>query len=151
MVIFAADNIYQLYLKAPIESSTSLTAGFLEGLQFFLLGASTLYIIQNLFMLMGFLPGKGEGIGTEYRKRISELKKDHINRFSPNQVSIRQSVLCILISGTIFVLNFKFQYLPRQFAIWIVFILFPYLMALLSTVRTPTKSGVSREEIVKPA
>jgi len=81
MVIFAADNIYQLYLKAPIESSTSLTAGFLEGLQFFLLGASTTLHHSEFIYAYGFLPGKGEGIGTEYRKRISELKKDHINRF----------------------------------------------------------------------
>ena len=138
MVIFAADNIHELYQNETIESTINLPIGFLVGLQFFLLGVSTIYIVQNFLMLMGFLPGKGTFFNDRYFKEFKELKADHISRYSTNQVSVIQSLLCILITGGIFYLNYDYRILPRQFAIWIVFITFPYLMFPLDLLQTQT-------------
>jgi hypothetical protein len=128
MLIFASDSIYQLYQNEPIESSINLPSGFLVGLQFFLLGVSTIYIVQNFLMLMEFLPRREKFFNKQYFKELKELKNDHIRRYSAKPVSIFHSFLCVMITGGLFFLNYNYQALPRQFAIWIVFILFPYLM-----------------------
>lgn len=138
MVILASDNIYEVYQNEPIESAANLPIGFLVGLQFFLLGVSTIYIVQNFLMLMGFLPGRGTFFNDRYFKELKELKSDHIKRYSPHQVSIVQSLLCILITGGLFYLNYNYRFLPRQFAIWIVFIIFPFLLLPLDYLQTQT-------------
>ena len=141
MVIFAADNIYELYQNEPIETTTNLPIGFLVGLQFFLLGVSTIYIVQNFLMLMGFLPGRGTFFNDRYFKELKELKDDHVSRYSTNQVSILQSLLCILITGGLFYLNYDYRFLPRQFAIWIVFITFPFLILPFDFLQTRTNKN----------
>lgn len=138
MVILASDNIYKVYQNEPIESAANLPIGFLVGLQFFLLGVSTIYIVQNFLMLMGFLPGRGTFFNDRYFKELKALKSDHIKRYSPHQVSIVQSLLCILITGGLFYLNYNYRFLPRQFAIWIVFIIFPFLLLPLGYLQTQT-------------
>jgi len=60
MVLFAIDNIIRVYQNEQIENTEDLTHGLYIGLQYFLLGASSIYFLQNLFMLIGFFPqGKG--------------------------------------------------------------------------------------------
>lgn len=136
MLIFAIDNIYELYQNEPIESATNLPNGFLVGIQFFLLGVSTIYIVQNFLMLLYFLPRRHRFFNDRYYKEIKELEDEHINRYSSNQVNIIQALFCILITGGLFYLNYDYRFLPRQFAIWILFIAFPYLMLPLDILQT---------------
>lgn len=130
MMLFASDNIYRVYQNEQIENTADITHGLYIGLQFFLLGVSCIYIIQNFIMLMGFLPGRGTFFNARYFRDLKELKIDHIKRYSDRQVSILHSFFCVLFTGKIFGLNYHFQILPRHVAIWSVFVTFPFILTI---------------------
>lgn len=125
MFAFAIDNIYRVFENPDIES-TYLSDGLYIGLQFFLLGVSAVYIMQNYMLLAAFLPSKNGN----YRLELRENKEDHIERFSDEQVLTVHSILCILYAVTIYGLNYKYQVLPRHTMIWLVFLTFPLLVRL---------------------
>lgn len=128
MMLFAVDNIYRIYQNEQIENTADVTHGIYIGLQFFLLGVSCIYIIQNFYMLICFLPSKGTFFNPQYFHNLTELKNDHIKRYSDKQVNILHSICCILFTGTIFSLNYYFQFVPKHIAIWIVFVTFPLIL-----------------------
>lgn len=130
IVLFAIDNIYRVYQNEQIENTIDVANGLYIALQFFLLGVCSIYIAQNVLMLTGFLPGKGTFFNAQYFKELKELKSDHIKRYSARQISILHSTFCVLFTGTVFTLNYHFQVLPRHIAIWIVFVIFPYILML---------------------
>jgi len=130
MMLFASDNIYRVYQNEQIENTADITHGLYIGLQFFLLGVSCIYVIQNFIMLMGFLPGKGTFFNAQYFRDLKELKSDHIKRYSDRQVSILHSFFCVLFTGIIFGLNYHYQILPRHVAIWLVFVIFPFILII---------------------
>jgi len=130
MLLFASDNIYRVYQNEQIEKTADLTHGLYIGLQYFLLGISAIYIIQNFIMLTGFLPGKGTFFNAQYYRDIKELKSDHIKRYSDRQVSMLHSFFCVLLTGTIFFLNYHYQLLPRHVTIWAVFVIFPFILII---------------------
>ena len=130
MLLFAADNIYRVYQNEQIENTADLTHGLYIGLQYFLLGISAIYIVQNFIMLTGFLPGKETFFNAQYYRDLKELKSDHIKRYSDRQVSILHSFFCVLFTGTLFFLNYHYQILPRHIAIWTVFVIFPFILIL---------------------
>ena len=128
MLLFAIDNIYRVYQNEQIEDAEDTTHKAYIALQYFLLGISSIYIVQNFLMISGFLPGKGTFFNEQYFRDIKTLKDDHVKRYSDKQVSILYSFLCVLFTGTIFGLNSYFQILPRNMAIWIVFVIFPFVL-----------------------
>ncbi len=129
MMLFAIDNIYRVYQNEQIENTADITHGLYIGLQFFLLGVSSIYIIQNFIMLIGFLPSQGRFFNAQYFQDFRELQSSHLDRYSDKQVHILQAFFCVLFAGTIFGLNYHYQILPRHLAIWIVFVTFPFIMA----------------------
>lgn len=129
MVLFAIDNVYRVYQNEQVENTADISHGTYIALQFFLLGISAIYIIQNFLMLVGFLPGKGTFFNAEYLRDVRELKKEHIKRYSEHQVSIGYSLLCALFASAVFVLNYYYQILPRHLAIWTVFVIFPLFLS----------------------
>ncbi len=134
MFAFAIDNIIRVFSNQDIESSPYLSDGFYIGIQYFLLGVSTVYIIQNYMLLVAFLPNKNGN----YRQDLQENKKDHIDRYSDEQVNIRISLFCIVFNGSIYWLNYKYQVLPRHTMIWLVFFAFPLILRL-TTLLIPKK------------
>ncbi|NOU47116.1 MAG: hypothetical protein HOO86_08650 [Bacteroidales bacterium] len=128
MVLFAVDNIYRTYQTEDIEVISSIPYGLLIGLQFFFLGICSIYIAQNFFMLIMFLPGKGTFFNAQYFKDLRELKDDHIKRYSDKQVNFLHSLFCLVMIGGVFYLNYKYQVLPRNIAIWTVFVVFPSIL-----------------------
>ena len=130
MLLFGIDNVYRVYQNDNIETTEHLTQGLYIGLQFFLLGVSSMYIVQNAVMLMGFLPGKGSFFNSRYFRELRELKNEHIERYSDQQVYIGHSIFCIIITGTLYWFNYKFEYLPRHTIIWIGFMFFPLILRL---------------------
>jgi hypothetical protein len=133
MMLFSVDNIYRMYQHEQIENYADITSGFYIGLQFFLLGVSCIYIIQNFLMVAGFLPGKGTFFNAQYFRDLGELKNEHIKRYSDRQVSISHAFFCVLFVGTLLGLNYQYQLLPRHIAIWIVFVAFPIVLVLFSS------------------
>lgn len=130
MIAFAFDNIFRVFSNPDIESSY-LSDGFYIGLQFFLLGVSAIYIMQNYMLLAAFLPSKNGN----YKNDFKENKNDHINRYSDKQVNIVQSLFCILFTGTSYWLNHKFQILPRHTMIWLMLFIFPFVLHLISLLK----------------
>ncbi len=126
MSAFAIDNIIKVFQNEDIEKTEYLSQGLNIGLQYFLLGVSAVYIMQNFLLLVNFLPSRNGN----YKKELQENKKNHIERFSDKQVSIAHSVLCILFTIIIFTMNYKYKILPRHTMIWLVFILFPIIIFL---------------------
>ncbi len=129
MFAFAVDNIFRVFDNPDIES-TYLSYGLYIGLQFFLLGVSAVYIMQNYMLLAAFLPSKNGN----YRRDLKENKKDHIDRFSDEQVLTGHSILCILYTLTFYGINYKYQILPRHTMIWLVFLTFPLFLRLIDLI-----------------
>lgn len=130
MALFAVDNIYRIYQNEQIEATTDPISGAYIALQYFLLGVSSIYIAQNIYMLISFLPGKHRFFNAEYFKDLKELKNAHIKRYSAAQVDIKHALFCFFFAVTAFASNHYFQLLPRHLAIWVVFLIFPYTLAL---------------------
>lgn len=131
MAVFAVENIYTTFHNPAIEFSKRFYEGLFISTQFFLLGVSAIYIAQNISMILGFLPGKDTLFNKEYFHDIRELRKDHINRYSTEQIKKSHALWCILSCTLIFYLNLKFQLFPRQFIIWSAFVIFPFFIHLL--------------------
>lgn len=127
MFAFAIDNIIRVFSNKDIESSY-FSEGLYISLQYFLMGVSAVYIMQNYMLLVAFLPSKNGN----YKKELKENKIDHIDRYSEEQANIGQSILCILFTGTVYWLNHEFQFLPRNTMIWLVFLTFPFVLYLKS-------------------
>lgn len=126
MFAFAVDNIFRVFDNPDIES-TYLSDGLYIGLQFFLLGVSAVYVMQNYMLLAAFLPSKNGN----YKRDLKENKKDHIDRFSDEQVLTGHSLFLILYAVSFYGLNYKYQVLPRHTMIWLVFLTFPLFLRLI--------------------
>lgn len=128
MMFFAIDNLSGFYHNGNAVSTNELIQGTYIAIQYFLLGISSIYMIQNFMMLIGFLPSWKIFFFTKYSDTISELKNEHIDRYSDTQVSKSDSKFCILFVSTIFFLNYYYKIVPRQFIIWLLFVTFPFLL-----------------------
>jgi hypothetical protein len=131
MMLFAADNIYRVFSNQQIEQTADVTHKLYIGLSYFLLGISSVYMFKNFMLLAGFLPGKGTFFNVQYYKDLRELKSEHIQRFSGRQVEIVHSILCILLVGGAFTVNYYLQILPYHLAIWSVFTVFPFVIMII--------------------
>jgi hypothetical protein len=127
MIVFALDYIISVFKNGEISDSLSFQEGIFVFVQYFLLGISAIYIAQNGNMILGFLPNKSERLFQSSRRR-KVLKKDHIERYSENQVSVWYSLFCVVFSTSLFWFNYEYQYVSKQSIIWIVFFSFPILI-----------------------
>lgn len=127
MFAFAIDNIIRVFSNPSIESRY-LSDGLYIGLQYFLLGVSAVYIMQNFMLLIVFIPSKN----SNYKNDLKEGKEDHIERYSDMQVNIGQSLFCIVFTSIVYLLNHKFQILPRHTMIWLVLLTFPFILHLIA-------------------
>ena len=129
MLAFAVDNIFSVFNNPDIESAY-LSNGLYIGLQFFLLGVSAVYIMRNYMLLVDLLPSNNDN----YLRDMKAIKKDHLNRFSADQVLTGHSWLCILYAMAFYGLNYHYQVLPRHTMIWLVFLTFPLFLRLVDFV-----------------
>ncbi len=132
MLVFAIDYIYRVYQNQEIETTGYLSHAAYIGLQFFLLGVSSIYIVQNIIMLIGFLPSKNAFFNSRYINEFRELREEHIGRYSEQQVHVEHSIVCIVFVSAIYWINYKNNYLPRHLVVWLAFVLFPILIWLIS-------------------
>ncbi len=139
MLLLACDNIYRVHQNEQLENVTNLTDGIYIFLQFFLLGVSSIYIVQNITMLIGFLPVKTNFLNDQYFTDVDRLVEKHIDRYSDKQVSILHSLFCVLYTWSFFTLNYCFQFLPRNLAIWIVLASFPFILWCYESITNNSK------------
>lgn len=141
-LLFAIDNIYRVYRNDYIEESNFVNGCYIA-LQYFLLGVSSIYMAQNFLMIVSFSPSKNRFFNKQYMEEIEELKTDHIERYSESQIRHLYSASCIMFAATIFYLNYKFQFVPRHMAIWLVFLIFPFLINFYEYMSTKTSTNNS--------
>lgn len=127
MIIFAVEHIFRVFNSPEIEDTTMLN-GLIITIQYFILGVSSMYILQNFFMLAEYLPSKNRFYGKEHMKDIRTMNKTHIERYSDKQVMILDSIFCLIFCLAIYFINYKYQFVPRNTAIWIVFLTFPIIL-----------------------
>lgn len=126
VLLLAAENVLKT-INYRTGNTESLISNLYSNLQFFLLGVSSFYIIQNFVMLISFLPRKGAFFNKEYYKELKELKNDHIERYSFEQVHISNTIFCIIFTSIIFYLNYYYKVVPKHIAIWFVFVIFQFI------------------------
>lgn len=124
MVALGLDNISRVLGGEDITSTTYLPDGIYIGLQYFLLGVSTIYIVQNVLLLVRFIPSKN----SNYRNDLKVLTREHIERYSDSQVYIGHSLLCILFATVLYGLNLVYGVLPRHTLIWLAIPAFPFVL-----------------------
>jgi len=131
MLIFAIDNSIKV-LSGVIANEGFNSFRILNAINYFLLGISVIYFIQNFLMLINyFLPEKGGYRGKAHLEKISLLNEKHIARYSDSQVKIIHSVFCVIISGLLFSINYVYKFVAPLTAIWCVFLLVPMLIHLI--------------------
>jgi hypothetical protein len=134
-ILFAVDIFLGVSQSTPIENLTEPIEKFYALFTHFLLGISTIYMANSFSMLIGFLPGRGEFCDLDYASDKKRMKQKHISRYSEMQVEFSHSVICVLASGTLFILNYCFEFLPRHSAIWLVFALLPLIIKAFEKIR----------------
>lgn len=128
MFAFAIDNIIRVFSNVDIESTSQLSQGLYIGLQYFLLGVSAVYVARNYILLSSLLPSKNGN----YPSDLKESKKDHVDRYSADQVLIKSSLFCIVYAALFYGANYHYHFLPRHTMIWFVFLTFPLILQLAS-------------------
>jgi hypothetical protein len=119
-LILSFDNILRVFQNKDIVNMSSLSESSFAFLQFFFLGISSIYIAQNIFMVIAFLPGKN------YLDSVRLIAEVHIGRYSDEQVYLFDAVLVLVITLIAFGINYKFQYLSTNFMIWTMITITPY-------------------------
>ena len=121
MTLLAVENIYLVYQDKQIEDTLYMTDKTFIALKYFLLGVSSIYILQNVWMLIQFFPSKNRFFNKEYFEDLRELKREHIIGYSDYQSNVIVSSLFLILSAGFYLLNYKFHFLPVNTAIWLVF------------------------------
>ena len=126
ILVFSIDNIYNVYNKGDLESSKLFSENFILVVQHFLLGISSMYFVQNAALIFRFLPSKGGN----YSEDLAKIKKEHIYRYSDQQVDSYLAFLCLVYSLVLYGLNMKYHIFPRNVMIWFVIFTFPMILRL---------------------
>ena len=126
ILVFSIDNIYKIYNKGDLESSKLFSENFILVMQYFLLGISSVYFVQNAALILRFLPSKGGN----YSEDLAKIKKEHIYRYSDQQVDSYLAFLCLVYSLVLYGLNMKYHIFPRNVMIWFVIFTFPMILRL---------------------
>ena len=141
MSVFAGIYMYRVY-NFNYFTGDYFIDYLINMLQYFFLGISLIYIIQNARMIAVYIPAKN-GYDEDHKKSIERMNKLHIWRYSKEQVKIKNSVLITAITFTVYVLNYLFKFLPSFTLIWLVFWSAPIVIILkenLSNKLQPTKN-----------
>lgn len=128
IILFAIayDNIILLFNKQDITYTDNMMNGVSTVIQYFLLGISSVYIMQNFILLYGFLPEKQ----TKYKDVLQKNIKRHIERFSDKQVSTKDSGICLIYCVCFFTLNYYTNLLSANTMIWLVVFTFPVFLGI---------------------
>ncbi len=130
MLLFSIDNIYHIYKNENIETSLYLSKEAFTAIQFFFLGISSIYIAQNSLMFLRFIPTRGAFFNSEYFNGLYDLKREHVERYSEEQVHFGYSIIYIIVVLIVYWMNYKFHYLPRNTIIWACMVLLPILLSI---------------------
>lgn len=135
MVIFGFEFIYKVLKFEQINNAQGIIEVVVFSVQNFLLGISIIYILQNFVLVFDFWPDENRQL---VYKSKDELKKEHLRRYSDKQVKINHSIIIFLFISIFFMANFFYRFVPRNMAIWITFIFFPYIIDVFELIKNRT-------------
>jgi hypothetical protein len=127
MIVFSFEHIFRVFTSPNIEDS-SIFEGLLLIVQYFILGVSSMYILQNLFLLSEYMPHKLILYAKYKKKELKKMNNIHIGRYSEKQVKISDATFCFVYCVSLYALNYLYNFIPRHTAIWIVFLTFPIVL-----------------------
>lgn len=136
ILVFTVDNLIGAFDAANKTVSPHLSERLYLSLQYFFLGISAIYILQNYYMIAMLLPSKN----SHYKEDLREAVNEHVNRYSDRQILVGHSLFCIVYTAVIYGLNYKFEILPRHTMIWLVIFSFPILIGLYESIGSRFKS-----------
>lgn len=119
LLIISIDNSYSVFRNSDNDYN-HISDNLFLALQYFLLGISSVYTAQNINLIYSLLD-------KDTRKKAKIV---HTKRYSETQVSINDSVFCIVFSMGIYISNYQFNILPKNLMIWLVIFIFPFLLEL---------------------
>ncbi|WP_029037002.1 hypothetical protein [Salinimicrobium xinjiangense] len=90
-------------------------------IQYFLLGISLIYLIQNARMVIVYIPSKNSFFDRAHLKRIARMNKLHLWRYSKEQVKVKDSLLILGFTSVVFFFNYSADLIPPFTMIWLVF------------------------------
>jgi hypothetical protein len=122
MTFFASLNIYAVYQMQRNSEGSDI---IITMLQHFILGISSIYIVQNIYLIVGYFPSEDWKDLKDYGRNRRKLTTLHILRFSDQQVRLKQILICFIICSLMFGVNYFMDIVPPNLAIWFAFILVP--------------------------
>ncbi len=119
ILFFSIDYILRVYNLPESDYHLLSWSALNQMIQHFLLGISSIFMFHNLMLFMKIIPVDG------YLADLREFKDTMVKRYSENQISTESSLICIIVSGSWYWLNYKFELVPSYIAIWSCFFLYP--------------------------
>jgi hypothetical protein len=136
LMCFAIDNTFSVFSNGDIDQQKGFVESVEVAVQYFFVGISSVYVVQNIYMLYAFFPEKN----TKYKQTLYAAKKMHLDRYSDLQVSNKDTLLCIFYCALFFVSNSIYNFLPRHTMIWLVIITFPIFLSFQQWLREKNHS-----------
>jgi hypothetical protein len=124
MMLLSAYHIYAVYKMGVISTIQYTSNDLFYITQYFLLGISSIYFMQNFFLLISLLPGKR---GND-RESFQDAKNEHIARFSDFQIHKTRSLIIVAFTIFAFGYNYFTQSFPPNLIIWAILVLFPLIL-----------------------
>lgn len=131
IMCLAIDNVIRVFSNGDIDQQTSLVSSIEVAIQYFFVGISSVYVVNNIYMIFAFFPEKN----TPYKQTLYVAKKMHLDRYSDVQVATMNTVFCICFSVFFYLLNSIYGLVPRHTIIWFVIVTFPFLLQFVKWVR----------------
>jgi general stress protein CsbA len=108
---------------------------FIVAIEYFVLGANLIFSIQNLFLLLRFIPTSTKDFfNKSYFKRIAPLKELHHIRYSDDQISPSRACVLTLLASSFLALSAHFSWFAPVSATWVTLYIFPYFIKLNKTI-----------------
>ncbi len=144
MTFFATLNIYSVYQMQKYAEGSDI---IITMLQHFFLGISSIYIVQNIYLIAGYLPSKEDWkYGKNYYKsQRRKLTRIHILRFSDKQVGRKQIFISFTICSILFGINYFTDIAPSNITIWLAFLVVPLTLDIIEKKNTQLTDGTLTE------
>lgn len=134
MVSISVDFFVTTFKNQNIMTADNLIDGLYFCTHYFLLGIASVHILINILMIFMILLSKNR----KFLYDFGEFYYDNIEKISLFQSRFFHSLVLLIIIGLLFILNYLFSIIPRNFSIWLIFFLSFYFLSYFEKCKTKT-------------
>lgn len=120
IIIFSSSFLFSLIIQTFQHNGIYGTNYINLFYQYILLGLSGIYLVNNLFLIIGFLPNKSNTMNGEYINAIKKVYSDHLFRYSCSQVNIKIALIITFMSIILLYVLAAFKFTNYNFVIWTI-------------------------------